>query len=91
MTRRSRTPIFDALAQRYQERPQSEPPRLVNWADRAWMRGVLYGIVLQGITPPKRQRVLCDPAPPFSEPWHVTYPSPWDATDVVPNEHHPDL
>lgn len=83
MAHRSPTPIFNALVQRYNEPRDGETPRLASWADRAWMRGTLYGIVLQGVLAQRR------PRPRFTEPWH--HPSPWDAIDHTPSEHDPSL
>jgi len=75
VSRRSRTPIFDALAARYREGPA---PRERSWALDAYMRGFTYGLVLQDTLPPKRQHVL-------------THSSPWDAIDHTPNKHDPSL
>lgn len=88
MGRRSRTPIFNALAARYTTRGGWVSDSPESWALGAFMRGFTYGLVLQDtLRPPEPERRR----ERFPEPWHHTYPSPWDAIDAVPNEHHPDL
>lgn len=84
-----KTPIFDALASRYNGRDDKTPEE---WALGAYMRGFTYGLVLQEVlSPPRPVRVLGGSRFHYPPPPLPAAPSPWDAIDATPNEHDPNL
>ena len=101
--RRAKTPIFDALASRYNSWNGWPNNTDAEWALGAYMRGFTYGLVLQDmVRPPEPARAAWPTfteawnathpdAPWDTEAWHFTPPSPWDAIDATPNEHDPNL
>lgn len=99
MPSRRRTPIFDALADRYTTPGGWKSDTEEAWALGAFMRGFTYLLVLQDV---ERPPIPSPPWQTFTEAWHATHPrdhfgttyppaSLWDAIDATPNEHHPDL